>query len=57
MTTILPGTIMQDYSSVGASMVINKKILKGFCYTNNSMRKRNLKQFIRLHTEIKKYFK
>ena len=57
MTTILPGTIMQDYSSVGALMVINKKISKGFCYTKNSLRKRNLNQFIRLHIEIKKYFK
>ena len=57
MTTILPGAIMEDYSSVGASMVINKKIYKGFCHTKNSMRKRNLNQFIKLHTQINQYFK
>jgi len=57
MSVLLPGTHLQDYSSVGALSVVYNKIPKGYFYSSvkkKVLKKRNINNFVNLYTKYKK---
>jgi galactoside O-acetyltransferase len=60
MSVILPGTIIGDYSSIGAFSILYKNIEKGFYYSNHNkiiIKKRNISVMKIKMQKIKKYLK
>jgi galactoside O-acetyltransferase len=56
-SVLLPGTILGNFSSIGALTIVNKKINEGFFYQSKSrekLKKRNVKFFKKLYKEYKK---
>jgi acetyltransferase-like isoleucine patch superfamily enzyme len=60
LSVLLPGTVLGDYSSIGALSVVNKKIKDGFFFQSRSkkiLKKRNIFFFKKLHNKIIKEIK
>ena len=60
LSVLLPGTVLGDYSSIGALSIVNKKINDGFFFQSRSkkiLKKRNIIFFKKLHNKIIKEIK